>query len=191
MKKSKFLLIFSLVVLTVISLNQVAYAVSETVPLTPGPTIVRNVELEKGDRLEGSFFVKDLFSWKQGWTGDIISYSVSVKLTDPKGQTVLSYTDVDANGDSFDYTAFYSGVYTFKFGCMSEYLVPEGIENPEVVLNYDVISPSQPTSTTGQQSEKSELDTQFIMQMIPIFAGIAICTIIAITAVYLNKNRGT
>jgi hypothetical protein len=107
-------------------------------------TIVRNVELQANEQLEGSFSVSNLQSW-QDVLGDTRSYSVPVTILDPEGQVIESYTQT--TGNSFDYTAFYSGVYTMQFTCGSEYLAPSGIPNPEVTLNYNVVSANQQTQT--------------------------------------------
>jgi len=166
------------VLLLFVTLNQVVYAASETFPLSPMASIVRNVELQKDDRLVGSFTINKLQTWKNAW-GDTQSYVVSVTVKDPKGQVVLSYTKT--NGDSFDYTAFYSGVYTIRFYCGISYNPPSGIENPEAVLNYDVISSSQ--------SDTSLFGNLQTWQMIPIFAGIVISVIIIVAYFVLRTKK--
>ena len=178
MKNSRILVISMSVLLLFVTINQVVYAASETIPLSPGTSIVRNVELQKDERLVGSFTIKNLQTWKNG-LGDTVSYVVSVTVSDPKGQMVLSYTKT--NGDSFDYTAFYSGVYTFRFICGIEYFPPSGIENPQATLNYNIVTPSQ--------SDASIFDNLSTLQMIPIFAGIIISVIILVTYFVLNRKK--
>ena len=180
MKNSRILVVSMSVLLLFVTINQVVYGASETIPLSPGTSIVRNVELQKDERLVGSFTINNLQTWKNGW-GDTVSYIVSVTVTDPKGQMVLSYTK--NNGDSFNYTAFYSGVYTFRFICGIEYFPPYGIENPQVTLNYNIVTPSQPQSGT------SIFDNLSTLQMIPIFAGIIISVIILVTYFVLNIKK--
>jgi len=150
---------------------------SETFPLSPMTSIVRNVELQKDDRLVGSFTINNLQTWKDFW-GDTVSYTISVEVKDPKGQVVLSYTKT--KGDSFDYTAFYSGVYTFRFGCGISKLPPSGIENPEATLNYNVISPSQAETSTF--FNLSNWENQ-------LFVGIVIVGIIVITCLFLYNKK--
>ena len=155
---------------------------SETFPLSPLTSIVRNVELQEDDRLVGSFTINNLQTWKNAW-GETQSYEVSVTVKDPKGQVVLSYTKTE--GDSFDYTAFYSGVYTIQFYCGISYYPPSGIENPQATLSYNIITPSD--------SDTSIFANFSIWQMIPIVAGAIISVIIIVTyyAVKSNRNKHT
>ncbi len=154
---------------------------SETFPLSPLTSIVRNVELQKDDRLVGSFTINNLQTWENIWGTQ--SYEVSVTVKDPKGQVVLSYTKT--KGDSFDYTAFYSGVYAIHFYCGFSYNPPSGIENPQATLSYNVITPSD--------SGTSIFANFSIWQMIPIVAGAIISVIIIVTyyAVKSKSNKHT
>jgi len=166
------------VLLLFVTLNQVVYAASETFPLSPGTSIVRNVKLQKNDRLVGSFTIANLQTWKNLW-GQTQSYEVSVTVKDPNGQVVLSYTKT--SGDSFTYTAFYSGVYTIRFYVDRITLSPPSeIKNPEVTLNYNVVTPSL--------LETSIFGILPTWQMIPILAGIVISVII-IVAYFILKSK--
>jgi|WetSurMetagenome_2_1015567.scaffolds.fasta_scaffold46394_3 hypothetical protein len=201
-------LLIPMVLILIISL-QTVFAGSETFPLSPMQTITRNVALQANDRLVGSFSVGNLWTWQNGW-GDNQTYAVSVTVLDPKGQTVLSYTKT--TGDSFDYTVFYSGVYTIQFGCGFEYLPPSGIPNPDVTLNYQVVSAVQETETPppqiqipyptlNQQANQydfqiqgqeitSTTDSQFNPQILVVFAGAtAICVGVAVIAVSTRKRK--
>ena len=149
---------------------------SETFPLSILTTITRNVELQKNDQLTGSFTITNLQTWKNGW-GETQSYSVTVTILDPKGQVVLQYAKT--KGDSFDYTAFYSGVYTIQFLVGFEYLPPSGIKNPQATLNYDVSTPEQQNISTF---------TNFPIWMIPILAGAIVSIIVLVTCYVARAN---
>jgi len=149
---------------------------SETFPLSTFTMIIRNVELQKNDRLAGSFTITNLQTWKNGW-GETQSYSVTVTILDPKSQVVLQYTKT--KGDSFDYTAFYSGVYTIRFSVGFEYLPPSGIGNPQATLTYNVITPEQ---------QNISAFTNFPIWMIPILAGAIISIIVLITYYVARAN---
>ena len=183
MKTVKHLLISLSIILLFIGASFITvYAESsETFSLSPLTSIVRNVELQKDDRLVGSFTINNLQTWENMWGTQ--SYEVSVTVTDPKGQVVLSYTKT--KGDSFDYTAFYSGVYTIRFYCGISYNPPSGIENPQATLSYNVITPSN--------SDTSIFANFSILQTIPIVAGAIISVIIVVTyyAVKSKKNKQT
>jgi len=180
MKSSRSFLIGLSVLLLLVTINQVVYATSETFPLSPATPIIRNVELEKNDRLVGSFTIKNLQTWKNAW-GDTVSLIVSVTITDPKGQAIFSFTKT--NGDSFDYTAFYSGVYKFRFSLGIGYYPPEGIEYPQATLNYNVINPSQSEPSTSGNLPDS---------MFPILIGgiVSVVIAIALVAYYAMSKRG-
>jgi hypothetical protein len=153
---------------------QVVRATSETFPLSPMQTLTRNVELQKNDRLVGSFTITNLQTWTNGF-GDVQSYSVSVTIFDPTGQVVLSYTNT--KGDSFDYTAFYAGVYTIQFSVGFEYLPPSGIEKPQATLNYNVVQ-SQPSLLGNLPS-----------WLIPLIIAIILSGVIAIVAYYMKARE--
>jgi hypothetical protein len=181
-------------------------AISETFSLSPMTTIVRNVELQSNDRLVGSFTVSNLQIWQNGF-GDNQTHSVSVTVLDPKGQVVLSYASTA--GDSFDYTAFYSGVYTIQFTCGFEYSPPSGIENPEITLNYNVVSAVQQTPTAQIQTPtpyQPESPNQFQTQtqqpnllssgtsmnpriLVVIVAAVIICIGVAVIAILTKTGR--
>ena len=165
-----------------ITINQFVFAASETFPLSPMTSIVRNVDLQQNDRFWGSFAVKNVQTWKNAF-GETQSYDVSVTVKDPKGQVVLSYTKT--NGNSFDYTAFYSGVYTNHFYCGLSIAPPSGIENPEVDLNYNVVSSSQPSTL---READLLIHNLLYWQMIPILAGTVISVIIALTYFVMKKK---
>jgi hypothetical protein len=160
---------------------QIVYANSESFQLPPFNPITRNVEVHENERLVGSFSVSNLQTWQNGW-GDTQSYSVSVTIFDPKGQTVLSYTNT--KGDSFDYTAFYSGVYTIRFSSGFEYIPPSGIQNPQININYNVISNSQ---TEPTQSPTGDTPNQSILLPIVILFSV-IVSVIIILVYSLAKN---
>ena len=164
---------------------QVVWATSETFPLPPLSSITRNVELQKNDRLVGSFTITNLQTWQNGW-GDTQSYLVSVTILDPKGQVVLSYTRT--KGDSFDYTAFYSGVYTIQFSVGIEYLPPSGIENPRATLNYNIITSSQSTQPPSQSSSSLSGNLP-IWIILTIIVGIVIFAI-TIIAYLETRSKG-
>jgi hypothetical protein len=183
-------------------------ATSETISLTPDlwQSITRNVELQMNDRLVGSFTVSNLQIWQNGF-GDNQTHSVSVTVLDPKGQVVLSYASTA--GDSFDYTAFYSGVYTIQFTCGFEYSPPSGIENPEITLNYNVVSAVQQTPTAQIQTPtpyQPESPNQFQTQtqqpnllssgtsmnpriLVVIVAAVIICIGVAVIAILTKTGR--
>lgn len=178
MKPSRTLLISLSVLLLLVTINQVVYATSETFPLSPATPIIRNVELQKNDRFVGSFTIKNLQTWKNAW-GETQSLLVSVTITDPKGQVVLSYTKT--KGDSFDYTAFYSGVYTIRFSVGIGYMPPSGIEYPQATLNYNVVKPSQSAPSTSGNLPN---------WLFPILIGGIISIVIVIITYYAMSKRG-
>jgi hypothetical protein len=122
-------------------LPQVVHATSETFPLTLYTPIVRNVELQKNDRLVGEFTITNIPKWTNVWGQQ--EYSCLVMIIDPIGQILLMYTRTKS--DSFNFTASSSGVYRIQFQVESDFLPPSGLGNPLASINYDVVSPSSPS----------------------------------------------
>jgi hypothetical protein len=160
-----------------------AFATSESFGVAPSTfltnPIVRNIEMQKGEHLQGSFTVGNLQSW-ENILGQELAYSVSVILTDPKGQTILNYANT--KGASFNYTAFYSGIYTMKFSCSSDYVVPSSVPNPEITINYDVVPASIPTPLhlTPQNST---------INAFLVIAGVASVGLVLVGLLYFREKK--
>jgi len=177
-KTSKSLLVSLLVLLLPVTINQVVYATSETFPLSPVTPILRNVELQKNERLVGSFTITNLQTWENGG-GDTQSYLVSVTILDPKGQVI--WYNIYNESDFFVFTAVYSGVYTIRFLVYAHERPPSGIENPQATLNYNVVTPSQSDNSTSGNLPNWIIPT--------LLVGI-ISIVVALTTYYAVNKRG-
>lgn len=136
-----FMVLSLTVMISVQFLPQVVHATtSETFQLALYTPIIRNVELQKNDRLVGEFTITNIPKWTNVWGQQ--EYSCSVIIIDPIGQIFLMYTRT--KGDSFNFTASYSGVYRIEFHVGSDFLPPSGLGNPVATINYDIVSPSSP-----------------------------------------------
>lgn len=124
---------------------QVVHAItSETFPLALYTPIIRNVELQKNDRLVGDFTITNIPWWTNAFVG-VEGYSCSVTIFDPNNNVILKYTNTighSSYSESFNHTAFYSGVYKIEFDVGSEYYPPSGVGNPMATLNYNVVASS-------------------------------------------------
>lgn len=151
---------------------------SETFPLALYTPIIRNVELQKNDHLVGDFTITNIPTWTN-IMGQVQGYSCSVTIFDPNGQVVLRYTNT--KGASFDYTAFYSGIYKIQFDVGSEYYPPSGVGNPMATLNYSVLA-----SSSFEPSFFGNLPLWLVLAITVCIGAIAI----GITAgVYLTFKR--
>jgi len=83
---------------------QVANCTSQTFQLVPeayqGQSLV---ELQVGDRIEGSFIINNLGPYRSFFDGKWVTIWVNVEILDPEGKVVLNYTRT--SGGSFNYTA--------------------------------------------------------------------------------------
>jgi Concanavalin A-like lectin/glucanases superfamily len=122
---------------------QAANGSSQTFQLTPEAYqgIVPPIELQTGDRLEGSFLISNLGPYKNLLFGTWDSYWINVELQDPDGQVVMNYTHT--SGGSFNYTAFNWGVYKFWVFCSGSAFF-QGAQNPEMTLDYNVVKAAMP-----------------------------------------------
>jgi len=101
-------------VLLVIGLFASAHA-SESLYVSPGQDVTRNLDLTSGDRVTGTLTVTGL--------GTPIDFTV----TNPSGNTILQYGST--LGTTFSFTAATTGTYTMHFGnslaspaqCMIDY----------------------------------------------------------------------
>lgn len=192
MKRLKNLPIYLSVFLFLVIINlQVVYATSETLTLSVPPTnpTTRVVELQKGDRLVGYYTLTNLQTWTTGYGAT--TYFLAVLILDPMGQPVHICSPRDTKGDSFDYTAWTSGVYKIQFEVCFDNTPPSGIENPQATLNYNVVSASQSipspseTSTSGNPLNPL-IQFSIIMQAAAISIGIAI---VALVVYYVKKRK--
>ena len=177
-KTSKSLLASLLILFLSVTINQVVYATSETFPLSPGTPTIRNVELQKNERLVGSFTITNLQTWENG-AGDTQSYLVSVNILDPKGQVI--WYNIYNESDFFVFTALYSGVYTIRFSVYAHEHPPSGIENPQATLNYNVVTPSQSDNSTSGNPPN---------WMVPTLIVGIISIVVALTTYYAMNKRG-
>jgi len=177
-KTSKSLLVTLLALFLLVTINQVVYATSEAFPLSPVTPIIRNVELQKNERLVGSFTITNLQTWKNGG-GDTQSYSVSFTIRNPKGHVI--WICDKTKGDYFVFTAFYSGVYTIRFSVYAHTRPPSGLENPQATLNYNVVTPSQ-----SDHSPSGNLPNW----MVPTLIASIISIVVALTTYYAMNKRG-
>jgi hypothetical protein len=143
---NKFLFVLLFILGTLLIVQVVNATISETFPLSQayGTPIIRNVELQKNDRLVGSFTITNIPWWSNSFVG-VEGYACSVTILDPNNNVILEYTNKigdSSYSESFNYTAFYSGVYTIEFGVGSAYYPPSGLGNPIATLNYNVVASS-------------------------------------------------
>jgi hypothetical protein len=118
---------------------QVTCAVSETLQLIPEAWIVKVLELQKGDRVEGSFNISTLYFYKSLLDGKNYTYIVVVDLIDPEHNNVLGIHDI--KGDvyySFNVTTASAGRYTFRFYCSFNYF-PSGAIVPQLTIVYNFL----------------------------------------------------
>jgi hypothetical protein len=177
-KTSKSLLVSLLILFLPVTINQVVYATSEAFPLSPGTPTIRNVELQKNERLVGSFTITNLQTWENG-AGDTQSYLVSVNILNPKGQVI--WYNIYRESDFFVFTASYSGIYTISFLVYAYASPPSGLENPQATLNYNVVIPSQ-----SDNSPSGNLPNWIIPTLL---VGI-ISIVVALTTYYAVNKRG-
>jgi hypothetical protein len=103
--------------------------------------IVREVTLNANDEIIGNLTVTDISAWYNDILGEYQGFVVTTTLTDPNGNTVLQFSNNQGQTsyqNSFDYTAYYGGTYTFTFSVGSEYNPPTTATNPVVTLTYYV-----------------------------------------------------
>lgn len=115
---------------------------------------------EKGDQVQGSFKINNFHYYPNryiGGHGELITYSMHPKIQDSNYQTLYDFNSTE---DSFNFTAQYSGTYTFD--CFCSYIW--GVENPivpQLMLNYTVtgdpikINLLMPSNQTYRESNVS------------------------------------
>jgi len=111
---------------------------NENFTLVPESTIMVQIQLEKGDKVNGSFTISNFHFYPNnyiGGHGELITYSTSVQIPESKDQMLY-----DSGGDregSFNFTALHSGVYTIFCNCGYIY----GVINPnapQLTMTYEV-----------------------------------------------------
>ena len=138
---------------------------NENYTLVPGSTVLIGIQLQEGDQVNGSFTFSNFHYYPNiyiGGHGELITYSTSVKIEDPKDQTLYDFGN-DTEG-SFNFTALDSGTYNLPAFCSYIW----GVENPiapELSLTYSVtgtpmeINILSPLSQTYTQSNVSLIYT--------------------------------
>ena len=164
-------LIIGLSLLTVIPLTN---AFSETFHLKegyvfPDKSIERTVELNHGDRIVGDFTFSNIPVWNS--FGSNMTYTHHFTIYDPKGNTVLRYTN--NNHASFDQTASYPGVYKFQFFLSqpSQLRPLEEIANAQATLNYNIV---QPNLTPTQRIESIFFSSEFVLIIVLLLVSVCI-----------------
>ena len=121
---------------------------------------IRMMPLEKGDQVQVSFEINNFHYYPNryiGGHGELITYSVHPKIQDVNSKTLYDFNSTE---DSFNFTAQYSGTYTFS--CFCSYIW--GVENPivpQLSLNYTVtgnpieINLLSPSNQTYRESNVS------------------------------------
>ena len=121
---------------------------------------IRMMPLEKGDQVQGLFIINNFHYYPNryiGGYGELITYSVHPKIQDPNSKTLYDFNSTE---DTFNFTAQYSGTYTFQ--CFCSYIW--GVENPivpQLSLNYTVtgnpieINLLSPSNQTYRESNVS------------------------------------
>lgn len=123
----------------VVSNFRVTYADSETLQLIPQAYVVKVLELQEGDNIEGSFNVSTLYSYKSIFDGKNSTYIVLVDLKDPEHNTLLDIRDDKGNVyHYFNVTATSTGRYTFRFYCSFNFFPAEAIV-PQLTIVYNVV----------------------------------------------------
>lgn len=158
------LLLFLLAVTTSL---QGVFGVSETLQLIPEAYIVKGLELQKNDRLEGSFNISTLYSYKSLLDGKNYTYWVVVDFQDPESHTVLKYPKLEDNLQySFNLTADSSGLYTIRFFCSFNYFPPKAIV-PQLTIEYTVLEATplkiNVLSPSNQTYNESSLSLNFTL----------------------------
>jgi hypothetical protein len=91
---NKFLFVLLFILGTLLIVQVVNATISETFPLSQayGTPIIRNVELQKNDRLVGSFTITNIPWWSNSFVG-VEGYACSVTILDPNNNVILEYTN--------------------------------------------------------------------------------------------------
>ncbi len=161
---------------------------SETFSLPPLNQLHRDVDLQRNDHLAGSFSVNNLQHFQMDDVDQ--TYSVEAEILSPQGNVLASYPIT--KGDSFDYTANFSGVYKIIFDAHVNYtpdwLLPYGVENPKITLNYTIVSALEPTPTSQLVTPPNQLagNQSIILLSLSIFV---IAISIGIAAIILWKRK--
>ena len=141
-------LILALLFLVVVQNFQLTNASSKTFQLVPEAYQgISQIELQVGDRLEGSFTIRNLGPYRSLLSGDSVYYWINVDFQNPDGQTVLNYTNYPNGGTtfscSFNYTAVDWGVYNVAVFCGGNFAF-EKPKTPEMALNFDIVKAKMP-----------------------------------------------
>ena len=138
------------------SVPEFTHVTSDNFSLVPGSTVLMRVQLERNDRVEGSFSVSNFHYYPNVWNNGVpVTYSVSIKISDPEYQDLYHF--YPAKVGSFNFTAEYSGVYTIPCHCSLIWLVENPI-TPILTINYMVkgtpmeINVLSPLSQTYKES---------------------------------------
>ena len=134
-----------------------ANAFSETIPLAKWTSIVRMVELQKGDQIAGDFTFSGI-PLRQGILGGASTWGYRITLYEPSGNKAMEYQQTDHQ--SFSYTASQSGNYKFEFYVGYG---PKGqtggddFSNARVSLSYDITKASTNPINSNTVSETFQL----------------------------------
>ena len=134
---------------------------------------IRMMPLEKGDQVQGSFEINNFHYYPNryiGGHGELITYLVHPKIQDPNSKTLYDFNSTE---DTFNFTAKYSGTYTFQ--CFCSYIW--GVENPivpQLSLNCTVTgNPIEITllSPSNQTYRESNVSLSYTVSRLTDWAG--------------------
>jgi hypothetical protein len=127
---------------------QVTNGYSQTFQLTPETFSSRPlVELQVGDRIEGSFLISNLGPYRNMLNGESVYYWIGVDFKNPNGQTILNYTNYPEGrssfGSSFNYTAVDWGDYSLWIFCGGNFAF-ENAKYPEMTIDFTIVKAKMP-----------------------------------------------
>jgi hypothetical protein len=122
---------------------QVTNGYSQTFQLTPETFSSRPlVELQVGDRIEGSFLISNLGPYRNMLNGESVYYWIGVDFKNPNGQTILNYSNYPKGessfAGSFNYTAVDWGDYSLWIFCGGNFAF-ENAKYPEMTIDFKVL----------------------------------------------------
>jgi hypothetical protein len=130
--------LFSITV--VLPSTQVACGFSQTFELGQGVyTGFKVLDLNVGDRVEGSFSVNNLGPYERLFSGGTSYEVVDVRVIDPNGQTILNFSATPSeNSFNFSFTANEQGLYSVgAFSGAMDYL--KDAKNPVIIFEFKVL----------------------------------------------------
>ncbi len=176
------LLFLSLAFINLQSVN----AASETFQLIQVAYIVKVLELQTGDCLEGSFNVSTLYSYRSSFDNRIYTYWVAVDAFDPESNVIVDFPEIDDQHlYQLNFGANSSGRYEVRFICGYNFFPPEAIV-PQVTFHYNITSSAQPTSTA--QPSASSMNEAYSTAGYFLFTSLIVILIVALL-LYV-KRRG-